>query len=152
MMNEIRGTLILADNVYRTENGKWIISGTYSYWQTTQDVLVIPMLATYVRLQFERFGVYRCRVAVTDKMAPPHQPPVINTQFDVTINEATPRMFEAGLQLPEIRQRGPIPLADRLPGSATKMSLLISLSCNDHDIASNDLDLVFCGPPLPATT
>lgn len=148
MMNEIRGTLILADNVYHTDKGKWIISGTYSFWQTHQEELVIPMMSVYVRLQFERLGTYRCRVSISDRMAPPHVPPVINTQFEVKITETTPRLFEAGLQLPEIRQRGPIPVADRAPGSATKVSLLIALSCNEHDIASNDLDLVFCGPPL----
>jgi hypothetical protein len=147
-MHEIRGTLIICDHVYRTEQGKWIIAGTYSTWQTSQDELV-PFLHAYIRLQFERSGSYPCRLTMIDRAQPPQAAPMLEAVFDVNqVQESLP-VFEMGLQLPELRIHAPVPFAKRPPGSLIALRTMLSLRVKDTDVASCHLDFQFAGPPIP---
>ena len=148
-MHEIRGTLIICDHVYRTDQGKWIIAGTYSSWQTAQDELV-PFLHAYIRLQFERSGSYHCRLTMVDRAQPPQAQPMLEATFDVQQALESQPVFEMGLQLPELRIAAPIPYAKRPPGSSIALRTLLSLRVKDTDVASCQLDFLFTGPPGPA--
>jgi hypothetical protein len=147
-MHEIRGTLIMCDQVYRTDQGKWVIAGTYTSWQTSQDVLV-PFLHAYIRLQFERSGTYPCNLTMVDRGRPPQAPPMLEARFEVVQSQASPPLFEMGLQLPELHITAPEPYAKRAPGSQIALRTLLSLRVKDTDVASCHLDFLFAGPPLP---
>ncbi len=148
-MHEIRGTLILCDHVYRTDQGKWVIAGTYSTWQTAQDVLV-PFLHAYIRLQFEHPGTYPCELAMVDRGLPPQAPPMLMVRFEVVQSQANPPLFEMGLQLPELRITAPVPYAQRAPGTHIALRTLLALRVKDTDVASCHLDFQFAGPAPPA--
>ena len=148
-MNEIRGTLILCDNVYRTDQGKWVIAGTYAQWQTTQDALTLPFLHAYVRLQFEHPGTYQCQLTMVDKAQPPQSVPMLSAQFDVSQPSSNPPVFEMGLQLPELRIQAPVPFSQRPPGSLIILHTQLWLRVRQTEIASCALDFHFAGPPVP---
>jgi hypothetical protein len=148
-MNEIRGTLILCDQVYRTDQGKWIIAGTYTNWQTSNDELAVPFLQAYVRLQFERPGNYPCRLTLVDRAQAPQARPMIEAKFDVNMADPQVPVFEMGLQLPELRITAPVPYQQRKPGSVIALHTLLWLTVKDTEVASCRLDFLFSGPPLP---
>jgi len=39
---KLSGSIIPADHIYRSVDGKWIIAGTYSIWHTTEEALYLP--------------------------------------------------------------------------------------------------------------
>ncbi len=148
-MNEIRGTLILCDHVYRTDQGKWVIAGTYTHWQTSNDELVVPFLQTYVRLQLERPGTYPCRMTLVDRAQPPNARPMMEASFDVNMSDPRVPVFEMGVQLPELRITAPVPFKQRQPGSTIALHTLLWLNVKGTEVASCRLDFLFAGPPLP---
>jgi hypothetical protein len=147
-MPEIRGTLILCDNVYRTDQGKWIIAGTYNHWRTSNDELALPPLQTYIRLQCERPGTYPGRLIMVDRAQPPQALPMLEVGFEIAVSEGDTPMFETALLLPELRLKAPVPYAQRPPGSAIVLRTLLWLKVKDMDIASCHLDFHFHGPAL----
>jgi hypothetical protein len=149
-ISSIRGTLILCDQVYRTDQGKWVIAGTYTQWQTPNDELVMHSLQAYVRLQVERPGTYPMRLTMMDRGAPPNARPMMEAQIEVIVNESQIPVFEMGLHLPELRIAAPIPAKDRQVGSVLALHTLLWLTVSGTDVASCNLDFLFTKPlPLP---
>ena len=106
-MQNIRGTLILADQVYRTRDDKWVIAGTYNSWSTPGKRLQIHGFRVYLRIQVDTPGIYPCRVLLIDRIMPPTVPPIQELQFDAPI--ASPLSpFEAALCLPELEVKCPV--------------------------------------------
>jgi hypothetical protein len=145
-LGEIRGTLILCDQVYRTDQGKWVIAGTYTHWQTPHDDLVMHSLQAYIRLQFDRPGTYPLRLAMLDRAAPPQAAPMMQAETVITVNESQIPVFEMGIHLPELRIAAPIPAKDRQVGSLLALRTLLWLTVNGTDVASCNLDFHFTKP------
>lgn len=146
-MREIRGTLILCDQVYRTDQGKWVIAGTYSHWQTVNDELTLHSLNAYIRLQFERPGTYPLRLTMHDRGQSPNAAPMMEARAQITIGDAQLPIFEMGIQLPELRIAAPVKFKDRPPGSRQALRTLLWLKVQEIDVASCHLDFIFVGPP-----
>lgn len=147
-LTEIRGTLILCDHVYRTDQGKWVIAGTYSHWQTPNDELALPYLHAYVRLQVERPGTYPLQLTMIDRSQAPNSRPMLEAAMDVVINEQHTAAFEMGLHLPELRIKAPVPFRERAPGSVIALHTLLWLRVKGIDVASCHLDFHFTGPAI----
>ena len=145
-LHDIRGTLILCDQVYRTDQGKWIIAGTYTHWQTPNDELVLHSLQAYIRLQCERPGTYPLQLAMLDRAAPPNARPMLQANTEITVNESQVPVFEMGIHLPELRITAPIPSKDREPGSLLAIRTLLWLTVQGVDVASCHLDFMFTKP------
>lgn len=145
-LQSIRGTLILADQVYRTDQGKWIIAGTYTHWQTPNDELVLHSIQAYIRLQVERPGTYPMRLTMMDRGAPPNARPMLEAQAEIAISEQQVPVFEMGLHLPELRIPAPIPAKDRQVGSVLAIRTLLWLTVSGTDVASCHLDFHFTKP------
>src|ERR1043165_888904 len=145
-MHDVRGTLILADQVYRTDQGKWIIAGTYTHWQTPNDELVLHSLQAYIRLQVERPGSYPMKLTMMDRGAPPNARPMLEAQAEIAINETQVPVFEMGLHLPELRIPAPIPAQEREVGSLLAIRTLLWLTVSGVDVASCHLDFHFTKP------
>src|SRR5579862_105413 len=96
-MKEIRGTLILSDNVYKTIDGKWVISGTYNRWFTPKDVLTIHGINTYIRLLFEQLGVYSGTITVIAKEASPAADPILEIPFEITVTAECLPVYEMAI-------------------------------------------------------
>ncbi len=151
-LRDIRGTLILCDQVYRTDQGKWVIAGTYTHWQTPNDELVMHSLQAYIRLQVERPGTYPLRLAMMDRAAPPNARPMMEAQTDIVVNETQIPVFEMGIHLPELRIAAPIPAKDRQVGSVISLRTLLWLTVSGIDVASCNLDFNFTKPNAPAVS
>jgi hypothetical protein len=149
-LRDIRGTLILADQVYRTDQGKWIIAGTYTHWQTPNDELVLHTIQAYIRLQVERPGTYPMHLTMMDRGAPPNARPMLEAQAEIVINESQVPVFEMGLHLPELRIPAPILAKDRQVGSVLAIRTLLWLTVSGIDVASCHLDFHFTKPPAGA--
>lgn len=145
-MHDIRGTLILADQVYRSVEGKWIIAGTYSSWRTAQDVLTLTALNFYIRLQVERPGNYPCRLFAIDRSGAPNLPLLWESVFDIKITESGIPVFETAIKLSDTAVRSPVPFAQRPVGKWLMLRTLVWLQVGDSDVASCPLDFVFVGP------
>lgn len=145
-LREIRGTLILCDQVYRTDQGKWVIAGTYTHWQTPNDELVMHTLQAYIRLQVDRPGTYPLRLAMLDRAAAPNAAPMMEAQTEIVVNETQIPVFEMGIHLPELRIAAPIPAKDRQVGSVLAMRTLLWLTVSGIDVASCNLDFLFTKP------
>ena len=146
-LRDIRGTLILADQVYRTDQGKWIIAGTYTHWQTPNDELVLHTIQAYIRLQVERPGTYPLHLTMMDRGAPPNARPMLEAKAEIVINETQVPVFEMALHLPELRIPAPIPAKDRQVGSVLAIRTLLWLTVSGVDVASCHLDFHFTKPP-----
>jgi hypothetical protein len=142
-MHDIRGTLIICDQVYRTDQGKWIIAGTYNHWQTPHDELSLHTLQAYMRLQFEQPGNYPAQLKMLDRGAPPQAPPMLEARMDINIDEQQLPIFELGIHLPELRIKSPVLAKDRAPGSALAIRTLLWLTVSGIDVASCPLDFIF---------
>jgi hypothetical protein len=147
----VRGTLIVCDQVYQDRSGKFIIAGTYSAWRTRDDDLRLAHFNAYIRLQVEQPGDYPCRIAVADRLAPPHHPPLVSGGFTAHVTADHLPVFEVALRLPELHIRAPRPLRDREPGSVHGIRTLVTLTVDTADpidVASCPLDFLFTGPPV----
>ena len=146
-MRDIRGTLILCDQVYRTDKGKWVIAGTYTHWQTPNDELILHSLQAYIRLQCERPGTYPMRLTMIDRAGPPNATPMLDARTEIIVNETQVPVFEMGLHLPELRIAAPILSKDREPGSLLAIRTLLWLTVSGVDVASCHLDFTFTKAP-----
>lgn len=104
------GTVILCDQVYQTQGGKFVIAGTY----TTLEVRVADLrhidyhmqpLHAYVRARPERMGPLALDVRIRDEQQPPWQAPLINARLQTTVTEHNIRLVECPLLLPSFGLR-----------------------------------------------
>lgn len=147
-MRSIRGTLILADQVYRDERTrKFIISGAYSHWNTNQDVIHTGDFHFYLRIQVEHPGTFPCRILCVDKVKVSTEKPIWDVGFDLSIPKDGLPVFEAGFILPAPTVQAPVPFRDREPGKAYGLRTLIWFQVAGEDVASCPLDYIFHGPP-----
>jgi hypothetical protein len=150
----IRGTVIIADQVYKTVDGKWVISGTYNNWFTKEEELHIPAgLHLYIRLLTESVGVYFGFIQITRDAADPRANAVmLQLPTMIAVGPEGVPVVEAKLQLPGMRIKGP-PLADREPGTIHEMktTLRLFLALGQHatpeEVAYAPLQITFLGPP-----
>ncbi len=149
-MRNIRGTLIICDQVYQDHSGKFILAGTYTTWQTQDEELRVHGIHAYLRLQVEQPGSFACRIAMSDRMAAPNQPPMVRMDTVLQISERQIPVFECAVHLPDLTLRAPTPKAQRAPGSAHGIRTLVTLEVGDEDVASCPLDFIFLGPASPA--
>jgi hypothetical protein len=102
MVSPPRGLLILADQVYRTNEGKWIISGTYNRIETHLPVLeLVYGLIFYIRLLVESTCRVKCRLTVTDDGVDPRTsaPPVFQQEFEIGVPPEQVPVAEGRLQI-----------------------------------------------------
>lgn len=99
------GTVILCDQVYQAQGGKFVLAGTYTTIEVhCRDAPVIehqvPGLALYLRLRPERTGRHACEVLVRDELLPPWAEPVMRHAWELPIDERNLRLLEVAMNLP----------------------------------------------------
>ena len=119
----LRGTILLADNVYRTVEGKFIICGTYNRVMTQLDAFAPTFgLFLYVRILVERGGPYQARLVISDETADPRTPVhVLRQEFDVVVRPEEVPVHEGVLRMDGLSLRCPVPAAQRVPGVVHQM-------------------------------
>jgi len=104
-MASMSGTVVLCDQVYQAQGGKFVIAGTY----TTIEVRCLDLrqvehqvngLSLYLRLRPEHVGQHACEVLVRDEHRPPWQEPVMRCQWQVQVSELNMRLLEMTLSTP----------------------------------------------------
>jgi len=73
-MPPIIATLITADYLNRTAEGKWNIMGAHNASQSMSDDIVI-VTKMYIRLKFEHLGLHEFKITFTDRTLAPNIPP-----------------------------------------------------------------------------
>jgi hypothetical protein len=148
-MPSIRAMIIPADHISRTDTGKWNVNGIYNYACTiTDEIILLPRL--YIRMQFERIGVFPCRLSIADRSKAPHLPPGFAVDFSATVTADNRNVAETMIELPLLRVPAPVPASERAPGSAVKVGFLFDLVVDGESVASLDFDTIFIGPPAQA--
>ncbi|MBA3708085.1 MAG: hypothetical protein H0W83_04580 [Planctomycetes bacterium] len=147
-LREIRGTMILADQLFQDNlTGKWVVAGTYSRWFTDKVELQIHNLQCYLRLQVERPGVYPGRIWCVDRSRAPNENKLWEIALPMSIPEEGLPVFEARIILPGMTVRSPVPIAKRKPGEAYALQTTLWLRVGNSEVASCPLDFIFIGPP-----
>jgi hypothetical protein len=149
-MSSITGTIILCDNVYQAQGGKFVLAGTY----TTIEVRVIDAariehqingLNMYLRLRPEQLGPLSCEIMIRDEALPPWNEPLLRNQWDVRVTERNIRLVEMAMMSP------PFIVRPQVPPDATLNDMLVKYSIefriNGEVIATTPLDVRFVRQP-----
>lgn len=143
--NEIRGTIILCDHLYFTDDKKYIIAGTYTTWRVGSGKDMIDFHAgifVYGRIQVERAGQYKGSVKLIHKAMPPGTAPI--QEFDLYVDMRDPLTpFEFGCQLKPFTVDCPEDLSNAPEGSAFGVRLGLWLEIEGKSIASCPLNVIF---------
>lgn len=148
----LRGTLIIADQVYKTVENKWVISGTYNQWYTAEQTLISQAgLIMYIRLLTDSVGIYNGYICLTEDAADPRNDKYVwKFPVQLPINTDGVPVAELKLVIPSLRIDGP-PLASRQPGAVYVMSGKVRLFLGLADqtpteVAYAPLIVAFHGP------
>jgi hypothetical protein len=143
----LSGTVILCDQVYQAQGGKYVIAGTF----TTLDVRVADLrkvehrvdgLSVYMRIRPERIGNLTLELLVRDESRGPWDAPMQRLSLDVPVTERNLRLIECGLVTPpfQVRIEGP-------PTAAATGSVMlrysIELRADGEIVATTPFDLRF---------
>ena len=152
----LRGTIILADNIYRTVEGKWIISGTY-------NKIICPLeaftptwgLNFYVRILVEHAGLYDVHIKITDSSKDPREPEVlIENNSQITVRPSEVPVHEAMLKFDGISLRCPVLPDDRVPNQmyihtcCFRLGMKAAHETEWSSIGETPLEIAFVRPML----
>lgn len=146
-MRDLRGTVILCDQLYPVGNGKWVIAGTYTAWWVRPGERHIEFptgLHAYLRFQVERAGDYACEVHLVDRGQAANAPPLLRHAFRVNVTDPL-NPVEVGCMLPPCQVRPPEG-ANPAPGAPVAVHLQVCLRVGDEEIATCPLNVVFQAP------
>lgn len=102
----ISGTLILAEQVYKTADGKWIVCGTYNTIYTRENPCVFSSgIMLYLRLHTDRAGVVRGRISIEEMDADPRahadgRHDIMSAEFSISVPPEHVPIMEGSLILP----------------------------------------------------
>jgi hypothetical protein len=149
-MEDIRGTILLCDQLYPTVNGKYVISGTYTNFFTVLDELTISNgINAYLRVQVEHAGQYQFKVLAIDRAQASNATPLFEVQGEVVVRDPL-EPLEAGLLLPGFTVKCPVGSTVNIEiGKPVGANLLIWLEINGKAIASSPLRIIFRNPRDP---
>lgn len=151
------GTVILCDKVYTTQNGQYVIAGTW-----TQFTAVVPSLDRaewhfqtginlYVRFRPERAGGSTVTIAIKDERREVWDQSWLRNEMQISIPEGMPRLVEMAITTPPFR----ITLGPAEPGRKGRIVVAsaIELSVDGQLAATTPFDLIFVTreerPPVP---
>lgn len=98
-MGALSGTVILCDQVYQAQGGKFVLAGTYTNIQVHCADLAnvhhhIQGLQLYLRLRPEQLGPLTLEVMIRDEGQPPWGEPVLKTKWDIAVTQRNVRLVE----------------------------------------------------------
>lgn len=139
-----RAAIIVADEVYQTIDGKYVIAGTYQNWLIGEPVLHIQKgLAIYLRIQFEIPGNYNVGIIMEDRSKSPAEKPLHSQLINFSIgNNSVP--IELGLRTKGFSIKRPIGRLDR--NHLKHVKLVINLEVDGMLLASAPLTVSFRHP------
>jgi hypothetical protein len=149
------GTIILCDQVYQAQGGKFVIAGTYTTIEVRCKDLrraehQVNGLNLYLRVRPERLGVHQCRITVRDELQPPWHEPVLATQWEARVDERSMRLLEMAMMSPPFVVRPQLPEAAISAGAVT-LRYSIAFLIDGEVIATTPLDIAFVQEqPRPA--
>ena len=149
-MRDLRGTVILCDQLYPTVGGKWVIAGTYTHWTSLPGAhhLDLPPLNVYIRFQVEHAKEIDCELLLVHRAMPSNAPAIFRQQVKVQIvDPLTP--VEMGCVLPPFRVNFPTDLSQTPAGIPVGVPLLLWLKVDGEDLASCPLNVIFLPPQGP---
>jgi hypothetical protein len=150
----ISGTVILCDQVYQAQGGKFVLAGTY----TTIEVRVADLraaehrldnLAVYVRLRPEQLGVLPCELLVRDEQRPPWDEPLMRVRWDPTVTHDNIRLVECAFVLPPVVVRVQANDPAAVPPPRLEVRYVIELRAAGEVVGATPLDLRFVLTPRP---
>ena len=150
----LSGTVILCDQVYQAQGGKYVIAGTF----TTIDVRVndlrqaehrIDGLSLYVRVRPERLSTLVVELLLRDESRPPWDEPMQRLRMEIPVTERNLRLVECGLVTPAFQVRIDAPPSAPANGMLA-LRYTIELRVDGEVVATTPLDLRFtAGQPAP---
>src|SRR5262245_58370322 len=99
-MGSLSGTVILCDQVYQAQGGKFVLAGTYTGIQVHCADLAnvqhhIQGLHLYLRLRPEQLGQLNCELMIRDEGQPIwNNEPILRTKWEVAVSERNMRLVE----------------------------------------------------------
>jgi hypothetical protein len=143
----LSGTIILCDQVYNAQGGKYVIAGTYTTLQIKVPDLrridyQVAHLQTYVRVRPEQLGPLALEIRMRDEQQPPWQAPIATVRLELTVTEHSIRLIECPLTLPSfgLRIEGGEQAAER---GRVDLRYSLELFHDSELMASTPLDLQF---------
>lgn len=149
----LSGTVILCDQVYQTQNGKFILAGTY----TTLDVRVADLrnaehrvegLSLYLRIRPEKLGPLVLELLVRDETRGPWEEPMQRLRLDLVVTERNIRLVECGLVTPPFQVRIDAP-PEAPPHGTVLLRYLIELRADGEVVGATPFDLRFVSMAAP---
>jgi hypothetical protein len=141
------GAVILCDQVYQTQGGKYVIAGTF----TTIEVRVADLAKVehvvsgfhlYLRARPERTGQLVLDVRLRDEQRAPWEAPILALRCEVPVDERTIRLVELGLPLPPFTLR--VAATDEPPaGAVLQLRYAVELLHDGELIGTAPLDVRF---------
>ncbi len=146
-MSAMTGTIILCDQVYQAQGGKFIIAGTYTTIEVRCKDLrraehQVNGLNLYLRLRPERMGPLPCRIVIRDELQPPWVEPVLGTNWEARVDERSIRLMEMAMMSPSFLVRAQVPEEGIAAGRA-QLKYSIGFLVDGELIATTPLDIVF---------
>jgi hypothetical protein len=150
-MASLSGTVILCDQIYQAQGGKYVIAGTYTTIEVHCKDLrnaehLIGGLNLYLRLRPERVGQHQCEILVRNEHMPPWSEPVLRHAWQADVSEGNMRLLEMPRVLPPFIVRVQAP-----PETPNQDSLLVKFSLefriDGEVVATTPLDVKFVQVP-----
>lgn len=139
-----RGTIIVADEVYNTQEGKWVIAGTYQNWIVKEPKLQLQKgLAVYVRVQCETSGQHQLVVKIEDRARSPTEKPLLQIAAVLMISDVD-QPIELGFRTKELEIKRPRGRLSR--GDLKQVKLQLNLEIDGILLASAPLTITFHHP------
>ena len=143
-INPINGAIILCDNVYKTDNGKYLISGTYTQIHTFNQTVDVSLNA-YIRVAVEKAGTYNLKVKLIDVVESPTKPAIMDMDGIITVDDPL-KVIEMGIHTPGFRLTCPIDLDELDENQGVRMCFKLWLEINGTALASSPFEVLFKKP------
>jgi hypothetical protein len=145
-MSPIRGTLLIAERTYQTNQNVWIIAGVLNQmWVDVvpgQSASVQVQVHVYIRVQVDAPGSFRGCIKLVDRVAAPNEAPVLEIDLNGVVSNPND-VVEMGFALPVFVVECPQQVE---VGAPQGQMITAWLRINDQDIASSNLGIIFRHP------
>lgn len=145
-MEQARGAIILCDNFYRDQFGKYVISGTYTIRKCNHQVLHLQDgLKAYARFFVEHAGTHKAVVKLINRMEASNAEPLGNFELDIEVRDPL-APIELGIVFPPCMIECPKKIDEIEAGTYEAIDFLVWLEVDGQALASSPLRVAFINP------
>jgi hypothetical protein len=146
-MGSLSGTIILCDQVYQAQGGKYILAGTYTTVEVRcRDLATVEHqingLSMYLRLRPEQLGALTCELLLRNEALAYWDEPLMRTSWEMRVTEHNFRMLEMMMVSPAFLIRPGFPAEVAATGEGL-LKYSIEFRVNGEVIGTTPLDVRF---------